>query len=92
MKIFKENESILREGKILEEKNIKRYKDIGRRIAFYRKQRGLSQERLAEKVGISKSYLSKIEAPSSAKFCSLTTLFDIADGLEIEIVKLLQDE
>ncbi|NLW49031.1 MAG: helix-turn-helix transcriptional regulator [Firmicutes bacterium] len=77
---------------VLEEKNLQRYKDIGRRIAFYRKSRGLSQEKLADLIGISKSYLSKIEAPSSEKFCSLTTLFDIADGLEVDIVELLRDE
>ncbi len=76
----------------MEEKNLRRYKDIGRRIAFYRKSRGISQEKLADLIGISKSYLSKIEAPSSVKFCSLTTLFDIADGLEVDIVQLLRDE
>jgi transcriptional regulator with XRE-family HTH domain len=69
-----------------------RFKEIGRRIAFYRKGRGLSQENLAERIGISKSYLSKIEAPSAEKFCSLTTLFDIADGLDVEVVKLLTDD
>lgn len=76
----------------MEEKNLQRYKDIGRRIAFYRKMRGFSQEKLADRIGISKSYLSKIEAPSSLKFCSLTILFDIADGLEVDIVQLLRDD
>jgi transcriptional regulator with XRE-family HTH domain len=69
-----------------------RYKEIGRRIAFYRKQRGLSQEQLADRIGISKSYLSKIEAPSAEKFCSLMILFDIAAGLGVDIVRLLSDE
>ena len=76
----------------MDEKNIQRYKDIGRRIAFYRKVRGLSQEKLADQIGISKSYLSKIEASSSLKFCSLTTLFDIADGLEVDVIQLLRDD
>jgi transcriptional regulator with XRE-family HTH domain len=69
-----------------------RFEKIGRRIAFYRKARGLSQDNLAERIGISKSYLSKIEAPSSQKFCSLTTLFDIADGLDVDVIKLLTDD
>jgi transcriptional regulator with XRE-family HTH domain len=69
-----------------------RFKEIGRRIAFYRKVRGLSQDSLADRIGISKSYLSKIEALSTEKFCSLTTLFDIADGLDLEVVKLLTDD
>lgn len=65
-----------------------RYKEIGRRISFYRKLRGLTQQELADKIGISKSHLSKIEAPSSSKYCSLAILFDIADGLGIDVVLL----
>jgi transcriptional regulator with XRE-family HTH domain len=76
----------------LEEKNLQRYMNIGRRIAFYRKLRGLSQEKFADQIGISKSYLSKIEAPSSVKFCSLMTLFDIADGLGVDIIQLLAED
>ena len=37
-------------------------KKIGQRIAFYRKQRKLTQQELAEKANVSKSYLSKIES------------------------------
>ena len=37
-------------------------KKIGQRIAFYRKQRHMTQQKLAERVHISKSYLSKIES------------------------------
>ena len=66
-----------------------RYREIGRRISFHRKHRGLTQQELADKIGISKSHLSKIEAPSSSKYCSLAILFDIADGLGIDIVILL---
>lgn len=33
--------------------------------------RGLSQDELADKIAISKSYLSKIEAPNSTKAYSL---------------------
>ena len=67
-----------------------RYRKIGRTIAYYRSLRGLSQEAFADKIGISKSYLSKIEAPSSQKPYSLDVLFAIADGLEIDVIQLLQ--
>lgn len=36
-------------------------KQIGKRIQEYRKIKGLTQDELAEKVGISKSYISSIE-------------------------------
>ena len=69
---------------------IDRYRAIGRTIAYYRNLKGLSQEAFADKIGISKSYLSKIEAPSSQKPYSLDVMFAIAAGLEIDIVQLFQ--
>jgi transcriptional regulator with XRE-family HTH domain len=64
-----------------------RYRQIAKRIIYYRNMRGLSQEALADKIGISKSYLSKIEAPNSTKAYSLDALFAIADGLEVEVMQ-----
>lgn len=72
--------------------NDERYKRIGRRIAYYRNQLGLSQEDFADKIGISHSYLSKIEAPNSNKAYSLDVLFAIADGLNIDVIKLFMSE
>ena len=66
-----------------------RYKIIGQNIAKYRKQKGLSQEELANGVGISYSYIIQIEAPNVIKKMSLEVLFDIADYLEIDIKDLL---
>ena len=74
----------------MQSKYTERYRKIGRTIAYYRNLRGLSQEALADKIGISKSYLSKIEAPSSQKPYSLDVLFAIADGLQIDIIQLFQ--
>lgn len=37
------------------------FRILGQRIAYYRKLQGLSQEEFSKDVGISKSYLSKIE-------------------------------
>lgn len=66
-----------------------KYKDIGKRISFYRKKKSLSQEELANKVGISYSYIIQIEAPNVVKKMSLEVLFDIAKALEIDIKDLL---
>ena len=66
-----------------------RYKRIGQNIAKYRKEKGLSQEELANGVGISYSYIIQIEAPNVIKKMSLEVLFDIAEYLEIDIKDLL---
>lgn len=42
----------------------KRYKKIGAKILYFRKIRGLTQEQLAEKVGITAKYLSRVETGS----------------------------
>ncbi len=65
------------------------YKKIGKNIARIRKEKNLLQEDLANKVGISYSYLTQIEAPNVVKKMSLEVLFDIAKALEIDIKELL---
>lgn len=66
-----------------------KYREIGRRIAFYRNKRGLSQEALGEKINYSKSYISKIEASNSDVTYSLDILFAIAAGLQVDPVIFL---
>lgn len=61
------------------------YREIGRKIAFYRNLRGLSQEALAEKIEVSVSHISKIEAPQGSTSFSLDMLYLIAEGLDIDI-------
>lgn len=73
----------------MSEKHSDRYKDIGIKISKYRKEKNLTQEELAIKVGISYSYLTQIEAPNLVKKMSLEVLFDIADALNIDIKDLL---
>ena len=67
-----------------------RYILIGENIKKYRKKLDLSQEALADKMCMSRSYLSKIEAPNCEKSFSVETLFIIADALEIPAYKLLK--
>lgn len=67
------------------------YKKIGARIVYFRKIKGLTQERLADDVGISPQYLSRIENGSYPKSVSLSTLMRIAQKLEVPMSKLMED-
>lgn len=62
---------------------------IGLRIAYFRKLRGLTQEKLADKVYINKHYLSHIESGSTQKVISLPLLIKIAKALEVELALLV---
>lgn len=70
--------------------NRDRFIQLGIAISSLRKLRGLSQEDLAEKAGISRSLLSAIEAPGLAKAFSLEVFFDIADVLNIDPADLIR--
>lgn len=55
-----------------------KYRQIGLKIAYYRKLRGLTQEELAEQTGLTPAFVGHLEAPNIIKALSLDTLFDIA--------------
>lgn len=76
-------------GKDVSFKNYDRFIQLGLAISALRKLRGLSQEKLAEKAGVSRSLISNIEAPGIAKAFSLEVFFDIADALEIDPADLI---
>lgn len=57
------------------------YKQLGLNIAYYRKSKGLSQSRLAEKIDISRTHMSRIETADCA--VSLDIIFEICKALEI---------
>ena len=65
-----------------------KYRNLAINISYYRKLRGLTQIQLAEKVGISRTHLSNIEAPNLPTTFSSTTLFDIADALCVSLKDL----
>ena len=75
----------------MNQKHTKEYKIIGQAIKKYRKDKGYTQEQLADKVSISMSYLTKIEAPNCNQPFSLEVVFDIAEVLEIPAHTLLED-
>ena len=68
------------------------YRQIGLKIAYYRKLRGLTQEELAEQVGVTPAFIGHLEAPNISKALSLDTLFDIASALEVSPYKFLRFE
>lgn len=70
-------------------KNHDRFIQLGIAISALRRMRGLSQEKLAEKAGISRSLLSVIEAPNVAKAFSLEVFYDISDALDIDPANLI---
>ena len=63
---------------------------LGLNIAYYRKYKNLTQEQLAEKAGLSREYIGRIEAPDMIKSFSFKTLFKIADALDIPPYKLVE--
>ena len=67
------------------------YKKIGAQIVYYRKLKGVTQEKMASEVGISPQYLSRIENGSYPKSVSLSTLMRIAGYLGVPISKLLEN-
>lgn len=74
----------------MENRQKERYRNLGLNIAFYRKLRGLSQEKLAEQVNISRTHMSRIETADCA--VSLDVVFNLADALQIEPYKLFQNK
>lgn len=71
-------------------KNRDRFIQLGIVIAAMRKMRGMSQEQLAEKAGISRSHLSAIEAPNMVRAFSMDIFFNISDALEVDPSDLIK--
>ena len=66
------------------------YRQLGLRIAYYRKLRGLAQEQLAEQIDRTPAFIGHVEAPNIKKAVSLDTLFQIATVLDVPVYKFLQ--
>lgn len=59
------------------------YKTIGKNIKKYRTQLGLTQQQLADKLGMSLNFIGKIEVGYDHP--SLYTLVDISNSLEVPL-------
>lgn len=72
----------------MQQKHYESYKMLGLNISYYRKLRGLSQMKLAEKIDISRTHMSRIENNDCA--VSLDVIFNIANALDISTAKLFE--
>lgn len=63
------------------------YKEMGKRIKEGRIRIGITQEKLAEEIDVSTSYISEIERGTS--ICSLAVLVSIADILNLNLDNLV---
>ena len=77
---------ILIRGECMLEQQREKYKFLGLNIAYFRKEKGLSQSQLAELVNISRTHMSRIETADCA--VSLDVVFDICDALCVKPSKL----
>jgi len=66
------------------------YYEMGQRIRKYRKASNLSQERLAEKIGISITHMSHIETGNTK--LSLPVLVKIADILSVQTDAIIYEK
>lgn len=72
----------------MEREHFEEYKKLGLNIAYYRKEQGLSQIQLADKINISRTHMSRIENNDCA--VSLDVIFSIAKSLNIPVAKLFE--
>ena len=70
----------------MEINQVAKYKQLGLNIAYYRKDRGLSQSQLAECVNISRTHMSRIETADCA--VSLDVIFALCDALQVSPAKM----
>ena len=73
----------------MKDAHIDKYRQLGLKISFYRKLRGMTQEQLAEKLSLSAAFIGHVEAPNINKAISLDTLFDIAEVLDVPVHRFL---
>ena len=66
----------------IQRKNI--YRQIGGKIAYYRKLAGLSQEELAKKINVHRSVVNRIENGNYHDNLSIDRILDIAEALEVK--------
>lgn len=64
-------------------------RQIGGKVAYYRKLRGLTQTQLADKVKVSLSVISRLERGKYRENISLGLLMDVANALDIDYMLLL---
>lgn len=72
----------------MDEKHKKAFIQIGLNILYYRKEKGYTQQELAEKISYSKNHIQQIETAKTTP--SVAALLDIAMALDISAAKLFE--
>lgn len=74
----------------MDDRYILDYESLAKRIKETRKQKGLTQEQLADKTGLSWNFIAKIETDNAT--ISLKTLVNIANVLDVSIDYMLLND
>lgn len=72
----------------MKEQHRDEYRKLGLNITYYRRERGLSQMQLADRVDISRTHMSRIE--NNDCVVSLDVVFSVAKTLQIPVAKLFE--
>ena len=67
-----------------------KYRQLGAKVRYFRNIKNMEQAEFAEKIGISRQYLSRLERGNSRP--SIDLLFRIADVLEVDIGAIMKDD
>lgn len=77
---------------VLKRQDYRLLQEIGKNIAYYRKQLGLTQELLAEKMGISRAHLARVEAGLGAASLPMLSAISVALDIPLKALFDLQEE
>lgn len=64
------------------------YEQISKNIKKYRKEAGITQAELAEKVGVSHEFIRRIESKKGRKTFTIDTIYKVSIALNINIKEL----
>ena len=68
---------------------MERRKKLGAKIVYFRKLKAITQKEVAEQMGISRQYLSRLEHGQCE--CSLDMIYNLAGVLNVEPEELIKD-
>ncbi len=68
------------------------YDVIRKNIRKFRKEKGFTQQQLAEKADLSSDYICEIESLKKQKSFSIATLGRISEALKVEITRFFEEQ
>lgn len=67
------------------------YEVVRKNIRKYRREKGFTQEQLAEAAGLSADYISEIESAKKQKSFSIAAVGRISEALDVEFTKFFEE-